>query len=323
MATRYDYRRAQARSLDLQAQADAIRDKAAGRALTAEEQRKVDSLELEAVSDEMFADALKEREAKQLADIGKNGVAIGSADGAGEISDLLHYVKAGEIRNASLSSTDANGGYIISEPAHAALVEKIRNSDPIFAGAHQFDMSLGDVTMVLPYKSAHGAVANATEAGARSEQNAPTFEAPSLTCFDYYTDQRASQQWVDSIPGAETLMLQWIYEDIYEQAGVDFAVGDGNGKASGLFEATGTYITKLSGAAGALANTVFPLAFVSLPPKHRANAVWLMNSATLAVAAAYVYPNTQIPLVDFSGDMPRIMGKPVLEVHVGAGDRSG
>ena len=64
--------------------------------------------------------------------------------------------------------------------------------------------------MILPNKATHGVATTATETGARSEQAEPTFAVPTLTAVDYYTDQRASQQFIDSVSDAESMLLAWI-----------------------------------------------------------------------------------------------------------------
>jgi HK97 family phage major capsid protein len=234
---------------------------------------------------------------------------------ATDLSEWRDYVRTGEPR-ASISSTDANGGYVIPNSTLAQLTEAVRKSDPILAGATRFDLRGGNSTMELPIKSTHGVVTTATETGARTEQNAPTYGSQSLVCVDYYTDQRATQLWIDSTPQSEDWMLRSIVEDIYEQFGVDLAVGDGAGNAAGLFAATSFYDVKLSGVADSIANTNFVTLYTSLPPKFRANAAWLMNSTTLAVCMGMDDPNTSAttPLVTFDGaGVPRILGKPVLE----------
>jgi hypothetical protein len=43
----------------------------------------------------------------------------------------------------------------------------------------------GDTVLKLPTKATHGAVANAAETAARSQQAEPTFSGPELTCYDY------------------------------------------------------------------------------------------------------------------------------------------
>ncbi|NLE22111.1 MAG: phage major capsid protein [Actinobacteria bacterium] len=265
---------------------------------------------------EQLAKEAKNAELAELRAIVRNGEPpMGHAYPTAEAQEYLEYLRAGTPMAASITTTDTNGGYLVPEPLHAELIEKIREIDPIVRLAHRFDLSGGDTKMQLPFKATHGAVANATETGARSEQDAPTFTSPVLEAFDYYTDQRATQTAVDSIPGFENMLLGWIVEDIWEQAGVDFAVGDGNTKAAGLFAATATYPTMLSGAAGAIEAENFLEMFTALHPRYRPGAAWLMTSATLAVASAFTYPGTgnTTPLVDWTGGEPKILGKPVYE----------
>lgn len=310
-----DHRDLEDRAARLQSQADAIKAKAVSRALTAAEQSEVDDLELQATNFQVIAADWQRKEKAELRDIVAKGTSLTGSSLHGETRAFLDYIRTGEPLDASLSTTDGNGGYVVPEPIHQALLEKVRKVDPIVAGATMFDLAGGDTSTILPYKATHGAVANATETGARSEQNAPTFEGPTLTCYDYYTDQRATQTVLDSVTDLEDLLLGWIVEDIWEQAGVDFAVGNGSTKASGLFAATSTYATKLSGSAGALVNTAFLTVYTALHPRYRANGVWLMNSATLAVVLGYSHPaasNNQ-PLVEWVNGVPTILGRPVLE----------
>ena len=267
---------------------------------------------------EETAGEMRDAELAELREIVSGGQSLG---GAGQTADeaamaaFRQYLKTGEIMDASLSTTDANGGYIVPEPAHAELIEKVRKADPVFGNATLFRLT-GDTVIQLPYKSAHGAVANAAETGARSEQNAPTFTSPTLTCYDYYTDQRATQQVLDSVAGFENMLLGWIAEDIQEQAGADAVAGNGSTKIKGLFaETSGKYALKLSGSAGALVNTNFLTVYFSLPVKYRRGGDWLMNGATLATVAAMAYPNmSNIPLAtqDSAGNWS-ILGKRVLE----------
>ena len=325
MKTRYDYRALEDKAKGLQGQAEAIH------ALRDEDgnvpEHKRDELmrlmgEIHALED--TAGEMKDAELDELREIVERGSTLtgaGQAAGEAEMANFRHYIKTGEIRDASLSATDANGGYIIPEPAHAELIEKVRKVDPIFGNATLFRLT-GDVVIQLPYKSAHGVVANAAETGARSEQNAPTFTGPTLTCYDYYSDQRATQQWVDSVSGGEDMLLGWMAEDIQEQAGVDAVAGDGSTKIKGLFAETANYTTKLSGSAGAIVNTNFLTMYFALPIKYRKNARWAMSGATLSTVVGFAYPNlNNTPLAQLNGDQWSILGKPVVESDSAPGHR--
>lgn len=254
-------------------------------------------------------------EARAIAEHGK-AVAGDTAEDR-SVAAYRDFIKSGTVDRAALvAGTDANGGYVVPEPTHAPLIEKYRKVSPLLADVQLFPMN-GDTSMYLPRKDTHGVVANATETGARSEQTEPTFTNGTLQAFDYYTDQRASQQFLDSVSGAEDMVMNWIYEDLAEQFAADVANGAGAGsqKAAGLFAASSTYTTKLSGAAAALANTAFLTVFFSLPQKYRTAAKWYMSPATLAAALNFAMPNlNNTPLVENRNGSFYILGKPVVEV---------
>lgn len=306
-----DYRKLEARAAALKKQIDQLTNKAR----PADGDRdKLMSLHGELTAIEQVAGEMKDAELAELRGIvDRNPVGNYGID-TPDVADFMAYIKSGEIQNASMSTSDANGGYIVPEPLHADLIEKVRKSDPLIARATHFDLTAGNDSIALPYKATHGVVANAAENGERTEQDSPTFSSASLTCYDYYTDQRASQLVLDSIPGAEELVLRWVVEDLYEQFGVDLAVGNGSTKGKGMFAETDKYAVKLSGAAGALANTNFMTLITSLHPRYRANAAFVMNSTTLGVCGSYVVPNTTTPLVTWDANgTPRIFGYEVLE----------
>jgi HK97 family phage major capsid protein len=309
----YDFRELQAKAEYRQKQ---VEDLLAKDAPTDGDRDLINSLMGEIKALEMAAGEMKDAEILELRAMVARGTApegMVADPHAQSLADFKAYLKTGDIKNASMSTTDANGGYLVPEPAHAKLIEKIRSVNPIFGMATHFPMS-GDTTLQLPYKSAHGAVTNALEAGARSEQNAPTFTSPSLTCYDYYTDQRATQQYLDSVAGAEDQLVQWIYEDMLEQAEVDAASGDGTTKIKGLFSCTSEYTADLSTTANALNNTCWLSTYFKLPLKYRRDAVWLMAPATLGVAAAYADPaSASIKLATLQGEDWYIYGKKVVE----------
>lgn len=308
----FDYRELQAKAEYRQQQIETILAKAE---VTESDRDMVQSLMGEIKAFEEAAGELRDAEVKELREIVARGTTPGGSSDphAQDKADFKAYLRTGEFKNASMSTTDANGGYIVPEPAHATLVEKVRLANPILGMATHFPMT-GDTVLQLPYKSAHGVVTNAVEAGARSEQNAPTFTSPSLTCYDYYTDQRATQQYLDSVSGSEDQLMGWIYEDIFEQAEVDAVSGTGVTKIKGLFACTSEFTTALSGTANALNNTCFLARYFALPIKYRRNAAWFMSSATLGVTAAYADPaSANIKLATLQGDDWYIYGKKVVE----------
>jgi HK97 family phage major capsid protein len=250
--------------------------------------------------------------------ISNEGRRIGeTAEADKQAAAFRSYIRSGaEDRATLIAGTDANGGFVVPEPLHAPLIEKFRKLSPLLEDVTIFNMS-GDTSMYLPRKDTHGVVANATETGARSQQTEPTFTNGTLQAFDLYTDQRASQQFLDSVEGAEAWITESIYGDFAEKFQSQLATGAGTGsqQAAGIYAATSTYSTQLSGAAGALSNTSFLSTFFALPQKFRANAKWYLSPATLASVIGFAYPNlNNTPLVENRNGAFYILGKPVVEV---------
>ena len=247
------------------------------------------------------------------------GFGSDTPEGRAQRDAFRDYVKTGaENRAALVAGTGANGGFVVPEPLHAPLIEKFRKQSAIYGNATMLPMN-GNTSMYLPYKATPGTVVSTTEAGARTEQTEPTFTggaSTQLQAFDYYTDQRASQTFLDDIPDAEQWLLDAIYQDFIEQLGVDLAVGAGSGsqKPTGMFTATTFYTTVLSGSAGAVTNTGIAALFAALPPKYWPDAVWVMNPATFGVVWQLNRPNlNNTPLVTENEDGSyTMMGRPIL-----------
>lgn len=250
--------------------------------------------------------------------IAEGGRVVGETAQADKVSSAFRsYIKTGaEDRATLIAGTDANGGFIVPEPMHAPLIEKFRKVSPLLQDVTVFNMS-GDTTMYLPRKDTHGTTANATESGARSQQTEPTFTNASLQAFDLYTDQRASQQFLDSVDGAETWITESIYGDVAEKFQSQLATGTGtsNQQAAGIYAATSTYSVVNSTAAASLTGQTFLNAFFTLPQKFRPNAKWYLSPATLSSVIGLAYPNlNNTPLVENRNGVFYILGKQVVEV---------
>jgi HK97 family phage major capsid protein len=236
------------------------------------------------------------------------------ADKSGTIA-FRSYLRSGEEkvenRSALVVATDANGGFLAPENMHAEMVDKVRAINPILSMATTFNLTGGSASIELPFKATHGGVANAAETGTRAEQAEPTVGNNTLTCYDYYTDQRASQQYLDTVADAESMLLQWIYEDVYEQAEKDAADGNGTNKCSGLFG--GGYGVQNVATAGKVAATDLLNQYFSLNAKYRTAGSWLANSTTMAQLVAMQHPaSTNTPLLTQGPDGTwSLFGRPV------------
>ena len=260
----------------------------------------------------------RDAENEELRAIAENGRRVGeTAEADKSAAAFRSFIKTGAEDRSILAMTDANGGYVVPEPVHAPLIEKFRKVSPLLQDVTVFNMT-GDTTMFLPRKDTHGATANATETGSRTQQTEPTFTNATLQAFDYYTDQRVSQQFLDSVDGAENMVTEWIYGDFAEKFQSHIAQGAGSGsqQPAGLFLASSSYATQLSGSAAALTNASILQTFFSLPQKFRPTAKWYLSPATLSTLMGFAMPNlNNTPLVQTTADGKfSILGKPVVEV---------
>ena len=230
------------------------------------------------------------------------------------VGDFRNYLRTGETRTLSATS-NSGGGYIVPNPLVGPLTEAVRKADPILDLAGRFNMRGGNSVMSLPHKATHGAVFVTDDFTTErtAEQTNPTFGGLDLSCIDYSSDQRAAAHWISSTPGSEDLVMRWIVEDLYEQLGVDIAVGTGEAGALGLFAATEFFAGVDATSDTAVTNTDFLKMYTALNPKFRTSAVWLLNSATFASTLAMEYPNTDTPLVQWVNGQPTILGRPVRE----------
>lgn len=203
-----------------------------------------------------------------IAAMKKQGKGGAEPDGA-EVA-FRDFLKGGvervEKRESLIAGADANGGFIVPENLHAKLVEPVRAVNPIMRMATTFNLT-GSSSIELPVKVTNGAVANAAETGERTEQNSPTFSNSTLTAHDYYSDQRATQLYLDEVAGSESMLMNWIYEDIYEQAEKDAVAGDGVDKIKGLFtESYKSAKVKTAGTVTAAAGTIPFVTMVNSKP---------------------------------------------------------
>lgn len=269
-------------------------------------------------------ETIKEAKDAELADLRSRVLADHPEEERKDAKDsaFRSFLRMGDDRmpseeRASLSAgTDANGGYLVPENTHASMLELARKNNPILRMATQFNLT-GSASIELPYKATHGAVANAGETGARSEQNAPTVGNNTLTCYDYYTDQRATQLYLDEVANSETMLMQWIYDDIAEQAEADAVNGDGSTKCSGMFAHAGYKVMNTAADAVVTASDMIDQYF-KLGASYRSNAVWLCNSGVMAAIAKMTHPaaSATIPFATWSGDgSMMVLGRRVEEAE--------
>lgn len=294
----FDYRSYQALAGDSRRHIDTIQARVRDehRPLRDDERQTIDVEETAERAASLAAVRAQEVEQSGLRSVVSAGHRLTRPEDSAEIGEFYAFMRTGQIQNTSLSTTDANGGLIIPEPEHAKLVEKARLVDPILADSTTFDLT-GDASIMLPVKATQGVAGWAAEAAARSESVEPTFTSSTLVAYEIYSDQRATQQMVDSLPDFPAMMTGWLVADVLETLAVALATGNGSTKCNGAF-VSGAYPSQFSGSASGILNTAPLKLLFALPTRYLPTAKWYCASSTLAALGSLSTPsNADIPLV--------------------------
>lgn len=240
---------------------------------------------------------------------------VETTDTHADSADFRNFLRTGEQR-ASLSTTDGNGGYLVPEPEHKTLVDLYFKNSPIMSEATVYQMT-GDVKLYIPKKLTHGAVGWVAETDARGETNSPTLGNITLEAFELYANAYATQAVLDTVVGAEQMLLEDIAGSIAQEAEVKFCLGTGTAQPTGIWStaAQSIYTPKVSSTNDALDAAQFFTTHFALKGKFQANAKWYMAPATLAAMSQLAWPNiADKGLVDWNGNVPTILGKPVVTI---------
>lgn len=164
-----------------------------------------------------------------------------------------------EIRNALQEGTDSEGGYLVPDEYERTLVQALEEENVFRRLAKVIQTSSGD--RKIPIVTSHGSAAWLDEEDALTESdellNDSVFDLPSYISTEFARRIGAKE----------------------EEA---FFVGDGSGKPTGIFAATGGAQTGIT-AASSTAITADELIdlFYSLKSPYRRKAVWVMNDSTV------------------------------------------
>ena len=167
-----------------------------------------------------------------------------------------------EIRNALQEGTDSEGGYLVPDEYERTLVQALEEENVFRRLAKVIQTSSGD--RKIPIVTSHGSAAWLDEEDALTESD-EVFGQTSLSAYKLGTF--ISTEFARRIGAKE------------EEA---FFVGDGSGKPTGIFAATGGAQTGIT-AASSTAITADELIdlFYSLKSPYRRKAVWVMNDSTV------------------------------------------
>ena len=184
-----------------------------------------------------------------------------------------------EIRNALQEGTDSEGGYLVPDEYERTLVQALEEENVFRRLAKVIQTSSGD--RKIPIVTSHGTAVWLDEEDALTESD-EVFDQTSLSAYKLGTFLKVSDELLnDSVFDLPSYISTEFARRIGAKEEEAFFVGDGSGKATGIFAATGGAQTGVT-AASSTAITADELIdlFYSLKSPYRRKAVWVMNDST-------------------------------------------
>ena len=185
-----------------------------------------------------------------------------------------------EVHNALQVGTDTEGGYLVPDEFERTLIEALEEENIFRQLATIINTSSGD--RKIPVVATKGSASWVDEEGAIPEAD-DAFGQVSIGAYKLATIIKVSEELInDSAFNLE----QYIAKEFGRRIGVKeeeaFFVGDGTGKPTGIFNATGGAGVGVT-TASASAITIDELMdlFYSLKSPYRKNAVFVTNDATV------------------------------------------
>lgn len=185
-----------------------------------------------------------------------------------------------EVQNALQIGTDSEGGYLVPDEFERTLIEALEEENIFRQLAKVITTSSGDKK--IPVVASKGTASWVDEEGVIPESD-DAFGQVTIGAYKLATMIKVSEELLnDSIFNLETYIAREFARRIGAKEEEAFFVGDGSGKPTGIFNATGGAelgITTSSATAITL-DEIMDL-FYSLKAPYRKKAVFTMNDATV------------------------------------------
>ena len=185
-----------------------------------------------------------------------------------------------EVMDALQIGTDTEGGYLVPDEFERTLVSALEDENIFRSMAKVIQTSSGD--RKIPLSTGHGEAKWIDEEGAFTESD-ESFGQVTLGAHKVGTLIKVSEELLnDSVFDLESYIATEIGRRIGAKEEAAFFTGDGNGKPTGILNATGGADVGIT-AASATAITADELIdlFHSLRGPYRKNAVWVLNDSTI------------------------------------------
>ncbi|MCG9967537.1 phage major capsid protein [Pelotomaculum terephthalicicum JT] len=185
-----------------------------------------------------------------------------------------------EVLNALQVGTDSEGGYLVPDEFERTLVEALQEENIFRTMAKIIQTASGD--RKIPVVASKGTASWVDEEGAIPESD-DAFGQVSIGAYKLATMIKVSEELLnDSVFNLESYIAREFARRIGAKEEESFFIGDGTGKPTGIFNATGGAELGVT-AASATAITVDEIMdlFYSLKSPYRKNAVFVMNDSTV------------------------------------------
>lgn len=185
-----------------------------------------------------------------------------------------------EVQNALKVGTDSEGGYLAPDEFERTLIESLEEENIFRSLAKVITTSSGD--RKIPVVASKGTASWVDEEGLIPESD-DSFGQVSIGAYKLATMIKVSEELLnDSVFNLEAYIAKEFARRIGAKEEEAFFVGDGTGKPTGIFNATGGAELGVTGtsATAVSVDEIMDL-FYSLKSPYRKKAIFVMNDATV------------------------------------------
>lgn len=185
-----------------------------------------------------------------------------------------------DVQNALQVGTDSEGGYLVPDEFERTLIEALTEENIFRQMAKLITTSSGDKK--IPVVASKGTASWLEEEGVTPESD-DAFGQVSIGAYKLATMIKVSEELLnDSVFNLEQYIAKEFARRIGAKEEEAFFVGDGTGKPTGIFNATGgATLGVTSASATAITFDELMDLFYSLKSPYRRNAVFVTNDATV------------------------------------------
>lgn len=185
-----------------------------------------------------------------------------------------------EIQNALKVGTDSEGGYLVPDEFERTLIDALQEENVFRQLANVIMTSSGDKK--IPVVASKGSASWVDEEGVIPESD-DVFGQVSIGAYKLATMIKVSEELLnDSVFNLEQYIAKEFAKRIGSKEEEAFFVGDGIGKPTGIFNATGGGgVGVTTASASAITMDELMDLFYSLKSPYRKNAVFITNDATI------------------------------------------